>query len=248
MRVWIYILPRYDGKAVTTEDFVSAMSEVSGRDFTQFLNWYRQAGTPELMVASEYDTDNQIYNLTVRQTCPPTVGQDDKLPFELPLAVGFLDADGNELQLSYLGATNATHILTVNKPEHIFSFSNCKEKPVPSLLRNFSAPVKLRYSYSQLELRNLLLNDSDAFCRWEAGQIYYAEVLLKLISDVKSGSELVCPDSICDLFAALITRPEADAKLHALLLVLPSESTLNQRLQVWTRKLFILRVISCTDL
>ena len=177
---------RYDGKAVTTEDFVNAMSEVSGRDFTQFLNWYRQAGTPELTIASSYDAENHIYSLDVKQHCPATVGQDEKLPFELPLAVGFLDSDGCELALSYQGEEKTTHVLTVDKPEHVFSFTNCKSEPVPSLLRNFSAPVKLHYSYTQEQLRTLLLHDSDAFCRWEAGQRYYTEILLKLISEVAS--------------------------------------------------------------
>jgi aminopeptidase N len=223
---------RYDGKAVTTEDFVAAMSEVSGRDFTQFLNWYRQAGTPELTVSTEFDAQHAVYNLHVKQHCQDTVGQCEKLPFELPLAVGFLDAAGNELELEYDGVSSPTHVLTISNPEHVFSFKNCNAEPVPSLLRNFSAPVKLHYNYSQNQLRTLLLNDTDAFCRWEAGQRYYTEILLKLINDVQSGRELECPQDICDLFAALLASHEPDAQLLALLLILPSESTLNQRLQV----------------
>ena len=126
---------RHDGQAVTTEDFVKAMEEVSGLDLGLFRNWYRQAGTPVLDVVEEYQEDAQRYVLNVKQSCPPTPGQEKKDPFHIPLSMGLLAPDGSEL---------TTQILAIIEPEQQFVFNDIAAKPIASLLRGFSAPVKLQ--------------------------------------------------------------------------------------------------------
>ena len=226
---------RYDGKAVTTDDFVKAMADVSGRDLTQFMRWYRQAGTPVLTVDSEYDADTQQYLLKVRQHCDATVDASEKLPFELPLAMALLDQHGTPMPVR-LGDEKTAHadtrILSITEAEQSFIFNDCVQKPVPSLLRAFSAPVKLHYPYTQNDYQLLLMHDTDAFCRWEAAQRYYLEHLLKQVAAVQRGESVQLDDNWVAVTKKLLTQPEPDAQLLALLLVMPSAAYINQHLQV----------------
>jgi aminopeptidase N len=152
---------RHDGNAVTCDDFVRAMSDANKIDLSQFLVWYRQAGTPVLDVASAYDARAKTLKLTIKQSCAPTPGQPKKLPLHIPLAIGMLNSKGKDL----IG----TRVLSLKKPREVFVFENIKDKPVLSLLRDFSAPVRLNYDYTDAESLFLLAHDSDPFCRWEAG-------------------------------------------------------------------------------
>ncbi len=153
---------RYDGHAVTCDDFVQCMADASGRDMTQFFRWYKQAGTPVLNVTSYYDVALQRYTLSFKQSQPDTPGQTDKLPLHIPIAVGLLDAQGKE--------THPTQILEMTEREQSFSFDQVQSRPVPSILRGFSAPVKLTTDLSDDDLRLLQLHDTDGFNKWEAGQ------------------------------------------------------------------------------
>jgi aminopeptidase N len=167
---------RHDGQAVTCDDFVAAMEEVSGRDFTQFKRWYTQAGTPRLAVSGAYDADARTYTLSVSQSCPPTPGQSHKEPFHIPLALALLgDAGALRLQLEgrepdFDSADNTELVLDITETQQKFVFTQIPEHPVPSLLRGFSAPVKLQFPYSRADLLFLMSRDSDGFCRWDAGQ------------------------------------------------------------------------------
>ncbi|MDD4617181.1 MAG: aminopeptidase N, partial [Alphaproteobacteria bacterium] len=152
---------RHDGQAVTCEDFVKAMSDANKIDLSQFLLWYKQAGTPVLDVASDYDPDAKRLTLTVSQSCKRTPGQPVKKPMHIPLAVGLLDRAGKDL----IG----TRVLSLKEPKETYVFENIKTKPVLSLLRGFSAPVRLNYPCTDDELLFLLAKDTDPFCRWEAG-------------------------------------------------------------------------------
>ena len=144
---------RHDGQAVTCEDFVLAMEDASGVNLQQFRNWYSQAGTPQLTVQDEYDETAQCYTLHLEQSCPATPGQSEKAPFVIPLAIGLLgEAGGLPLRQrgepSDLETTDNTHtVLTVDQPRQSFVFEGVTERPVPSLLRGFSAPVRLHYNY-----------------------------------------------------------------------------------------------------
>ncbi|QEW06188.1 aminopeptidase N [Nitrincola iocasae] len=220
---------RHDGQAVTTDDFVKAMEDVSGRDLTQFKRWYSQAGTPRLEVTDEYDAVAQRYLLTVRQSCPPTPEQSEKVPFHLPLSVGLLRADG---QPFILATGQTTQLLEVTQAEQTFCFDGIDEQPLPSLLRDFSAPVKLSYAYTQQQLRFLLQHDEDGFNRWDAGQQLSMRLVQQLIESFQRGEALALPKDYIDTWKALLQNASEDPAMSALLLTLPSEAYISENAAV----------------
>jgi len=219
---------RHDGQAVTTEDFVRCMEAVSGRDLQQFRRWYEQAGTPELHVTAEHDSGTRRLTLNVRQQCPPTPGQPDKPPFHIPLAVGLVGPDGADLPLRLEGeegASTGTRILELRAETEVFHFVEVPEGTVPSLLRGFSAPVKVRYDYPDAELMFLMAHDSDGFCRWDAAQTLAERVLLA------AGGESDHPvvTGFIEAFRAALADGSADRSLLSEVLTLPSESYLAEQ-------------------
>ncbi len=210
---------RYDGQAVTTDDFLSAMQEVSGKDLTQFKNWYSQAGTPKLTVTDQYDTEQQRYQITIAQSCPATPGQTEKLPFHMPFTLGLLDEMGNDIVVN----RNTTTLLEITQGEQTFSFDNIEVQPVPSLLRGFSAPVKLDYDYSRDQLVFLMSHDSDGFNRWEAAQKLGVDIILELVKSLKMGFELVLDQRLINAYRAVLSDGSLDKAMIAQVLSLPSE-------------------------
>lgn len=214
---------RHDGQAVTCEDFVAAMADANHIDLTQFKRWYSQAGTPVLDVSLDWFAEGGAASLTVRQHCPDTPGQTDKLPFHIPLAVGLLAADGSELPVT-LASDDApgplTRVLSVTEAEQTFTFVGLNEKPLPSLLRNFSAPVRLNYAYRDEELAFLCAHDSDAFNRWEAGQTLATRELLRLYRGEGEATLSAC---LIDAFAQLLDHADSDPAFAALALTLPAD-------------------------
>ncbi len=224
---------RYDGQAVTTEDFTQAMQDVSGFDLTQFKRWYRQAGTPVLTCASSYDVEKQQFHLTVTQSCPKTPGQNVKEPFVIPLAMGLVDSSGNDIPLQLLGepqVIDGTKVLVIDKPEQTFVFENVSCEPLPSLLRHFSAPVILQYPFASEQLVHLWLHDSDAFNRWESGQRYLSDLILNLAKMPDQFSPL--PEELINAYRTLLTTDFDDLQLQARLLSLPSEHYIIQQMTV----------------
>jgi aminopeptidase N len=225
---------RHDGQAVTTEDFVKAMEEASGIDLTQFRNWYVQAGTPVLDVSSEYDESGSAYRLTVRQSCPPSPGQATKQPYHIPLRMGLIDPDGTEIALLLEGeqaaAEETDRVIDITRPEQTFTFRNVTARPVPSLLRGFSAPVRLNYAYSLDDLYFLMVHDSDGFNRWNASQQLGVRIIEKLVADRAELSEADLPEILQRAFSgvlqASLVDPGLDKAMVAQLLTLPSESYL----------------------
>lgn len=245
----------FDGQAVTTEDFVHAMELGSDRDLTHFKNWYSQAGTPRLDVSSSYDSSSQTYTLTVKQWCPATPECDVKNPFHLPLSIGLLDKSGNDLNLSLQSGDAFNGYLEITKAEESFTFTNIPEKPVPSLLRGFSAPVILNYDFTDDELAFLLANDSDDFNRYEAGQRLATIQLEKLIDQMKSGEGLSVDENVLAAFRSLLSDSEIDDAFKAEAIVLPTVTTLVEAMEVcdydsaFTAREFLKRAIadSCKD-
>jgi len=220
---------RHDGQAVTTDDFVQAMEEVSGRDLDHFKNWYRQAGTPKLVVTDQYDAAAQQYTLTIEQSCPETPGQQKKLPFHIPVAVGLLAADGSDIPLA---DEHSTQILELTEQRQSFVFNQVAEKPVPSLLRGFSAPVRLDYPYSRDQLVFLMQNDSDGFNRWDASQKLAVDILQQLIDDIQHKRPLVLDDRLTTAFRTVLSDRELDPAMVAKVLALPSEAYLAELSEV----------------
>lgn len=229
---------RHDGQAVTTDEFVKAMEDASGIDLTLFRNWYRQAGTPEVHVFDAYDEDAQTYTLTLKQSCPATPESSDKEPFHIPIAIGLLDASGRELplQLSQGGEFNENDkVIGLREREETFVFENVPQRPTPSLLRGFSAPVKLHFPYSRDQLLFLMGHDTDGFNRWDAGQTLATNIILELAENVKSQIPLTLDERLVTVFSDLLTASveqgaEAlDKAMVANMLTLPSVAYLMEQ-------------------
>jgi aminopeptidase N len=164
---------RFDGQAVTTDDWAKCMEDASGLDLSQFKLWYSQAGTPEIEASGEYNETAKTYTLNLRQYIPDSPGQTNKKPMHIPVSVGLVGPNGDDM----IG----TEVLHLKEPVQSFTFKNIGARPVPSILRNFSAPVKLTTDLSDDDLRFLMVHDTDGFNRWEAGQTYAMRALNKLI-------------------------------------------------------------------
>ena len=213
---------RYDGHAVTCNDFVQCMADASGRDMSQFFLWYKQAGTPSLAASGHYDQAQSRYTLTIRQSQPDTPGQTDKKPLHIPVAVGLLDGQGKE--------THATQVLEMTTREQEFVFDNVTSRPVPSILRGFSAPVKLTTDLSDDDLRLLQLNDTDGFNKWEAGQTIALRTIARVMADRDADISQFIED-----FGIIIDQGiagQGDQALLARALSLPAIAVIGQTLEV----------------
>ncbi|MFV3368028.1 aminopeptidase N [Pseudomonas sp. NY15435] len=222
---------RHDGQAVTCDDFVKAMEDANGVDLTQFKRWYSQSGTPRLAVEESYDAAAQSYTLTFRQSCPATPGQSEKQPFVIPVQMGLIDKLGNALSLRLQGEEHAhgsDRVLQVTEAEQSFTFVGLAEKPLPSLLRGFSAPVKLSFPYNRDQLMFLMQHDEDGFNRWEAGQQLSVQVLQELIGQHQRGETLVLDERLITAFRTLLLDTGLDQAMVAEMLSLPSEAYLTE--------------------
>ncbi|HEY8102269.1 MAG TPA: aminopeptidase N [Burkholderiaceae bacterium] len=241
---------RHDGQAVTCDDFRAAMSDANGRDLSQFERWYSQAGTPHVSVETYYDDEQRTFTISLTQSCPPTPGQDKKLPFHIPVAVGLLDSNGQEMSLELDGVKqdSKTCVLELTEAHQAFCFTNVSEHPIPSLLRNFSAPVILEFDYTDVELAFLMAHDSDPFNRWEAGQRLASRRLLaltKALHAAPSTNGTRATHSISELsetnssIAALIANfsitlndTSLDPAFREVALTLPSETMIAEQMEV----------------
>ncbi len=226
---------RFDGGAVTVDDFVQTMAEAGEIDLGQFALWYSQAGTPELKARGSYSAADSTYTLTVSQSCPATPGQPDKRPLHIPLNMGLLGRNGAELPLTLAGEaprTETSRILHLRYAEETFCFTGLDEEPTPALLRGFSAPVKLDFPYSHDQLALLMAHEPDPFCRWEAGQKMALQVILGLAADVQQGKELTLDADFAAAFRTTLVSGHPDRAFLAETLTLPSEKYLAELVQV----------------
>jgi len=218
---------RHDGQAVTCDDFVQAMEDASGVDLGQFRRWYSQAGTPEITVEQGYDQKSGQYSLTLSQYCPPTPGQEKKDPFYMPIRFGLMDRQGRDI-------VDQTLILKDAQQQFTFQLPRGSEKPVCSLLRDFSAPVRLKIDYRDRELAFLMAHDTDPFNRWDAGQQLAMKVLLRGIEQFQRGQKegFLVPEHYHHAFTSLLDDQPDDPAFLALALTLPSENWISQQLPV----------------
>jgi aminopeptidase N len=233
---------RHDGQAVTCDDFRSAMADANGRDLSQFGRWYEQAGTPVIEGTDEFDPDAGRYVLTLRQSYPQTgyevIDTAVHRPLHVPVSIGLLDRNGSELPLRLEGetrpSTGTTRVLELTEPEQRFVFVGLERRPVASLLRGFSAPVRLRMQRSADDFAFLMAHDSDPFNRWDAGQELATRLLLA--NAARHGQEGSVPPSLDPLYSAAFGRVLADDKLdgslRALALTLPNEKVLAQEMEI----------------
>ena len=226
---------RHDGEAVTTEDFVRAMEEASGVDLQQFRRWYSQAGTPLLTVTSRYSQSDKTFTLQVKQSCPATPGQPEKQNFHIPLRMGLLDQQGNPLVLAGAGLAGdkTDEVLHITDSDQEFIFTGIETEPVPSLLRGFSAPVRLNYAYSPQALALLISHDEDGFNRWNASQ----ELAMRVLQALQLGEPVAEASRMLHIaYREILSSALADGKLDramlANLLSLPELSALIEQAEV----------------
>ncbi|OLL30170.1 aminopeptidase N [Burkholderia sp. SRS-W-2-2016] len=228
---------RHDGQAVTCDDFRHALADANGRDLAQFERWYSQAGTPRVSVRTRYDAAQRRYSVTLRQGYgdgAPAARETQKGPLLIPFAIGLIGKDGQDLPLQLDGDAQAsastTRVLEFTQTEQTFTFVNVAQEPLPSLLRNFSAPVIVEYDYSAEQLAFLLAHDSDPFNRWEAGQRLATRELLALAARAAKGAALQLDDSVVAAFARVLTDETLSPAFRELALMLPSEAYLAEQM------------------
>ena len=218
---------RHDGEAATIEQFVQCFADVSRADLAQFMLWYSQAGTPELVATGSYDADAKTYRLDVAQTVPPTPGQPTKEAMVIPLAVGLVGRDGRDLPLKLRdGRTIERGVLTLTKPAETFVFGDIGEPPVPSLNRGFSAPIKLIANLSADDLRFLAAHDADAFNRWQALQTLATRLLLDNVASLRAAKPARQDGGLLHALGAILDDGTLEPAFIALALTLPGESDL----------------------
>jgi aminopeptidase N len=212
---------RHDGTAATCEDFVSAMEDASGIDLKQFRLWYSQSGTPVVSVSGEYSEAEKRFSLHVKQHTAPTVDQEVKQPLHIPLKTELYDAAGNQIELQCNGE-KVSDILNVTESEQTFVFENVPEKPVPSLLGEFSAPVKLHYDYSDEALMFLMVHAKNDFARWDAGQMLLGKYIRQNVENVRNNQVASISEGVVEAFRGVLLDEVADPTFIAEMLSLPN--------------------------
>jgi aminopeptidase N len=228
---------RHDGEAVTCDDFRAAMADANGTDLSRLERWYAQAGTPLLEASGVHDPARGRYTLSLRQSYPGAEGDDPREPVPIPVRMGLLGPDGAPLPLHLVGDADAEaapmeRVLRLEEREQRFVFDQVPVRPVPSLLRGFSAPVKLHVALSRDELAFLMAHDPDPFNRWDAGQQLAAALLLDLAADARAGRTLALAPAFVDAFGRILADPHLDGSLQSLALGLPAEDVLGQEMAV----------------
>ena len=235
---------RHDGHAVTCDNFAQAIADANpgsslAKLLPQFKRWYSQAGTPRVEAQGVYDAAARTYTLTLSQTCWPTPGQPVKEAFVIPVGLGLLGLDGQDLPLQLDGETAAaagTRTVVLTQASESFTFVNLDAEPVPSILRGFTAPVVLEFGYTDAQLLHLLAHDSDPFNRWEAGQrlaVISAVNAIKFIATSKDGTcANVLNDAYLGAMREVLRHPTLDSAFKDLVLTLPSETYLAEQLDV----------------
>ncbi|XP_034215094.1 puromycin-sensitive aminopeptidase isoform X3 [Prunus dulcis] len=235
---------RHDGQAVTCEDFFAAMRDANKADFANFLLWYSQAGTPVVKVASSYNAEARTFSLKFSQEVPPTPGQPIKEPMFIPVAVGLLDSTGKEVPLSSVhhdgtlqsvannGQPVYTTVLRVTEKVEEFVFSDVSERPIPSLLRGYSAPIRLETDLTDSDLFLLLAYDSDEFNRWEAGQVLARKLMLNLVADFQQNKPLVLNPKFVHGLRSILSDLSLDKEFVAKAITLPGEGEIMDMMEV----------------
>ncbi|MGY6296157.1 aminopeptidase N [Vibrio parahaemolyticus] len=212
---------RHDGTAATCEDFVSAMEDATGVDLKQFRLWYSQSGTPTLRVNSEYNAEAKTYALTVEQFTEATQDQAEKQALHIPFDIELYDSKGQVIPL-IINGESVHNVLDIKQDKQTFVFENVVEQPVPSLLREFSAPVKLEYDYSDAELIFLMKHATNDFARWDASQMLLAKYIRQNVNNVQTGSEVQLSEDLIDAFRGVLLDENLEPAFIAQVFSLPS--------------------------
>ena len=222
---------RHDGQAVTCDDFRAALADANGADLSRLERWYAQSGTPQLEARGEWDAAAQRYSLHLTQSPAQARQGAASEPLPIPVRIGLLGADGRDLPLRLTGERGdapTSRVLVLEEGAATFSFEGIAERPVPSLLRGYSAPVRLVTQRSRAELAFLFAHDSDPFSRWDAGQTLAQELLLELAADAAAGRALSLDPEYAAAIGRVLDDPALDGSLRALMLGLPNLRVLGE--------------------
>ncbi len=222
---------RHDGSAATCDDFVQAMEDASNIDLSHFRRWYSQSGTPVVTVQDDYDPQTEQYTLTVSQHTPPTADGSEKLPLHIPFDIELYDNEGKVIPLQHNGHP-VHHVLNVTQAKQTFVFDNVYFQPVPSLLREFSAPVKLEYNWSDAQLTFLMRHARNDFSRWDAAQSLLATAIKLNVARQQAGQPLTLPQHVADAFRAVLLDEHIDPALAAEIMTLPSQSEIAELFEI----------------
>ncbi|MBI4366498.1 MAG: DUF3458 domain-containing protein, partial [Deltaproteobacteria bacterium] len=215
---------RHDGEAATVEQFIQCFADASGRDMTQFMRWYSQAGTPEVSVTGRFDAARKTYTLEFRQSVPPTPNQRAKQPMVIPLGIGLVGKNGHDLPLVLSnGGAIERGVLVLTEPAHDFEFVDVSERPVLSINRGFSAPIKLVTDLDADDLAFLAAHDSDAFNRWQALQTISMRLLIDNVAALRTGNSPRPDGKLIAALAAILDDHALEPAFVALALVPPGE-------------------------
>ena len=212
---------RHDGSAATCDDFVQAMEDASNVDLSHFRRWYSQSGTPIVTVKDDYNPETEQYTLTISQRTPATPDQAEKQPLHIPFAIELYDNEGKVIPLQK-GGHPVNSVLNVTQAEQTFVFDNVYFQPVPALLCEFSAPVKLEYKWSDQQLTFLMRHARNDFSRWDAAQSLLATYIKLNVARHQQGQPLSLPVHVADAFRAVLLDEKIDPALAAEILTLPS--------------------------
>jgi aminopeptidase N len=216
---------RHDGQAATVDQFIQCFADANGLDLTQFMLWYAQAGTPEVAVTGSYDAAAQTYRLDLAQAVPPTPGQPVKQPMVIPLAVGLIGPDGRDMSLSFEdGRPIVRGVLGLTQAAQSFTFMGVPHRPVLSLNRGFSAPIKVTANLSADDLKFLAAHDSDPFNRWQAVQSLANALLTDNVAAIRADATPRDDDGLLAALAALLNDSALEPAFVALMLTMPSEA------------------------
>lgn len=217
----------HDGSCATCEDFLNAMAEANMRNLSQFKRWYSQAGTPHVRVRTHWDAQSATYAVTLTQFCPPSPGQDKKEPFFIPFDIALFNSKGTPIALQLQEETTAkgtSRVLELTDEEHTWVFVGVKEQPIPSLARNFSAPIIVDYNYTPEELVFLSQCDNDAFNRAQAMEELSLLCINEMVADFERGTRMVINPHYRNAFESMLTDKSVSPAFKAIALTLPSET------------------------
>ncbi|MEM9242544.1 MAG: aminopeptidase N [Pseudomonadota bacterium] len=224
---------RYDGQAVTCENFVQCMEEVGDVDLSKFRYWYEQAGTPVLRIRSKYDRKNKSFYVVIKQSCPNTPGQQHKKPFYIPLKMMLLDKHGKQMPLKLEDKPQRlkNNVLILEEELSEFTFVDLKEKPLASFLCGFSAPVKLHYRYTEHQLAFLMTHDYDRFCQWEAGERYTVNEIIRTMKQLQADETPTNYQILINAVRSIFDEEYSDKQFTAEMLLLPTLAYVMQHLK-----------------
>jgi aminopeptidase N len=228
-------IERHDGQAVTCDDFLAAMADANGARLQRFGRWYGQSGTPEVTISTDYDARRSRFTLHLSQRTPPTHDQQEKQALVIPFAMGLLSPAGEEYPLQLSGEdspSGTSRLLLLEEDKQSFTFENIPHMPVPSLLRDYSAPVKLRYTWSANELAVLMAHDSDSFMRWEAAQLLAQGEILSNVKRRANGSSMDVDRGLVEAFRTLLEDTGSDPALVTEAIMLPDEDYLAEQMDI----------------